>query len=277
MALPLSTTWPTPPQHQPAPPHHQVGGHRRHDFAGPELEYLIALSNPAQLRDLRDARDRVSAIADLFIRYRDSRGLFPLVYRTGLDALVHSLVQGAYRHPDWVEAFDVAFARRYLDNLHAHLTGAQVSRPWRHFYALSADGSLSVGRVLAAALNAHIVVDLPQALHAAGSQARHLGDYRTISGQIFATADVVIADIREVYGADLMPLYRLYVPNGPTDSAAGLPTVQDTLFQTAANAAFLNTRTLAAPLTRPLLRRQVRILWRAGEVMADRLAATGVL
>jgi Family of unknown function (DUF5995) len=270
MTMSLSAT-------RPALPRRERGGHRRHDFSGPELETLITLSDPAQLGDLRDARDKVSAIADLFTRRRDPRGLFPLIYRTGLDALVHSLEQGTYRHPDWVETFDHDFARRYLKDLYAHLTGGHVSAPWRHFYELTANDSLSVGRLVAAALNAHIVVDLPEALHAARSQERHLGDYRTISGEIFATADVVIADIRQVYGADLAPLYRLYVLRGLADPSAGQPSVQSTLFHTAANAAFINARTLAAPLIRPLLRRQIRILWRTGEAMADRFAAAGVL
>jgi hypothetical protein len=270
MVLPLSAT-------RPAPPRRKSCEHRRDDFSGPELETLITLSDPAQLGDLRDARDKVSAVADLFTLHRDPRGLFPLIYRTGLDALVHSLDHGTYGHPDWVEAFDRDFARRYFKDLHAHLTRGRVSTPWRHFYDLTADDSLSVGRLVAAALNAHIVVDLPEALHAAHTQERHLGDYRAISGEIFATAAVVIDDIRQVYAADLAPLYRLYVLRGPADPSAGQPMVQSTLFHTAANAAFINARTLAAPLIRPLLRRQIRILWRTGEAMADRFAAAGVL
>jgi hypothetical protein len=262
---------------RPAAPRRQSGGHRRHDFSGPERETLITLSDPTQLGDLRDARDKVSAISDLFTAHRDPRGLFPLIYRTGLDVLVHSLEQSTYRHPDWVETFDRDFARRYLKDLHAHLTGGQVGTQWRIFYELTADDSLGVGRLVAAALNAHIVVDLPEALHAARTQERHLGDYRTISGEIFATADVVIADIRQVYGADLAPLYRLYVLRGPADPSAGQPIVQSTLFHSAASAAFINARSLGVPLIRPLLRRQIRILWRTGEAMADRFAATGVL
>jgi Family of unknown function (DUF5995) len=269
MTLSLSAT-------RPAPPRRQSGGHR-HDFSVPELETLITLSDPAQLGDLRDARDKVSAIADIFTAHGDPRGLFPLIYSTGLDALVHSLEQGTFQHPDWVERFDGDFARRYLKDLHAHMTGGQVGIPWRHFYELTADDSLSVGRLVAAALNAHIVVDLPEALHAARSKERHLGDYRAISGEIFATADVVIGDIRQVYGADLAPLYRLYVLRGPADASAGQPIVQSTLFHSAASAAFINARSLAAPLIRPLLRRQLRILWRTGEAMADRFAAAGVL
>jgi hypothetical protein len=270
MTMSLSAT-------RPAPSRRQSGEPRRHDFSRAELETLITLSDPAQLGDLRDARDKVSAIADLFTTHRDPRGLFPLIYRTGLDALVHSLQHGTYRHPDWVEKFDRDFARRYLKDLHAHLTGGPVSTPWRHFYELTANDSLTAGRLAAAALNAHIVVDLPEALHAARSRERHLGDYRTISGEIFATADDVIADIRQVYQVDLAPLYRLYVLRGLADPAVGPPPVQSTLFHTAASAAFINARSLANPLIRPLMRRQIQILWRTGEVMADRFAAVGVL
>src|SRR5512140_412433 len=38
---------------------------------------------------------------------------------------------GVFEDPEWVEAWDVAFAELYLTALDAHLAGGTPSRPWR--------------------------------------------------------------------------------------------------------------------------------------------------
>jgi hypothetical protein len=66
-----------------------------------------------------------------------------------------------------VQALDLDFVHRYLGNLHGHLTGARVSMPWRRHYELSPARRAGLARVTAAAFNAHLAVDLAEALAAA--------------------------------------------------------------------------------------------------------------
>jgi hypothetical protein len=157
---------------------------------------LIALSDPAQVADLDDARDKVSAIADTFVRYGDYRGAFPLTYRLGLAAIADSVARNEYRNPRWVQAFDLDFVRRYLGNLHGHLTGARVSKPWKRHYELSAGTACGLERVTAAASNVHLTVDLAETLAAATSGPQHLDDYLMISGQIIETAGQAMAAVQ---------------------------------------------------------------------------------
>jgi len=60
--------------------------------------------------------------------------------------------------------------------------------PWKRHYELSASTACGVARVTAAAFNAHLTVDLAEALAAARSGPQHLDDYFMTSGQIIETA-----------------------------------------------------------------------------------------
>jgi len=64
-----------------------------------------------------------------------------------------------FEDPAWVERWDVAFARLYLDALDA---GEAASRPWR--LAFSAPAELPPLRHVLLGVNAHVNYDLPQAL-----------------------------------------------------------------------------------------------------------------
>jgi uncharacterized protein DUF5995 len=76
-------------------------------------------------------------------------------------------VDGAhFEDPSWVERWDVAFARLYLDALDA---GDGASRPWR--LAFSAPAELPPLRHVLLGINAHVNYDLPQALLAVISSA----------------------------------------------------------------------------------------------------------
>jgi hypothetical protein len=72
------------------------------------------------------------------------------------------LEEGRFEDPEWVEAWDVAFAQLYLDAHDADATGAPVPRPWR----LAFDAPTDLPDLLHVLLgvNAHINYDLPQAL-----------------------------------------------------------------------------------------------------------------
>jgi hypothetical protein len=56
---------------------------------------------------------------------------------------------------------------------------------------------LAAAQALAAALNAHLISDLPEALHASDVRAYHVVDYLTMSRLIWRTAPDTIAAIKD--------------------------------------------------------------------------------
>ncbi len=98
-------------------------------------------------------------------------------YLRTTEAVGAAVEAGWFLDPDWVEAWDVAFARLYLDPLGADLAAVApdhqdddgtaadrllVPRPWR--IAFAAPAELPALRHVLLGLNAHINYDLPQAL-----------------------------------------------------------------------------------------------------------------
>ncbi len=96
------------------------------------------------------------------------RGFLGTYQRTTL-AVGKAVDAGHFEDPVWVEQWDVAFARLYLDALDVHLTGGEPSRPWR--LAFGAPSDLAPLRHVLLGINAHVNHDLPQALLAVISDA----------------------------------------------------------------------------------------------------------
>jgi hypothetical protein len=140
-------------------------------------------------------------------------------------AAVGKAVDGAaFEDPDWVERWDVAFARLYLDALDAIQAGDinSVPRPWR--LAFAAESDLPPLRHVLLGINAHVNYDLPQALLAVITDddfaddrlmARRRRDHERIDGvlasRVAAEDDELIASgaARSVLDRLLTPLNRL--------------------------------------------------------------------
>jgi Family of unknown function (DUF5995) len=93
---------------------------------------------------------------------RGEQARFLGTYRRTTEAVGSAVAAGDFEDPSWVEHWDVAFARFYLDALDADLTGARVPRPWRLAFDAPTTASPLVHVLLG--INAHINNDLPRAL-----------------------------------------------------------------------------------------------------------------
>jgi hypothetical protein len=239
---------------------------------------LLALADIRGLGDLCDARSRVATIAGVFAESGDPRGIFPLIYRIGLDAVAAALDEGRLRYPEWVQTFEIAFASRYLDNLHRHLAEAKTTPPWAAVYNRVDDDTATITGTLAAALNAHLISDLPEALHASDVRAHHVVDYFTLSRLIWRTAPDTIAAVKSCYGSDLSPLYHAQFYFRPVPVIGGrVPSSQEQLFHSITGIAFARGRAMANPLARPLIRAQIASRSRMVSVAADQLINLGQL
>jgi hypothetical protein len=233
---------------------------------------LLALSDIRGLDDLCDARSRVATIAGVCAQRADPRGVFPLIYRIGLDAIASALDEGRFRDAEWVQRFEIAFASRYLDNLHRHLAKAQTTPPWAAVYNRVGNDTAAITGTLAAALNAHLISDLPEALHASDVRAYHVVDYYTMSRLIWRTAPDTIAAIEGCYGSDLSSLYQNEFHIWPITVIGGrIPSSREQLFHSITGIAFARGRAMANPLARPLIRAQIASGSRLASVVADQL------
>jgi hypothetical protein len=209
---------------------------------------LLELSDCRGLRDLTDARDRVRAVADVFVAHADPGGCFPLIYGIGLGRVVEELERDSFRDPLWVRAFDLAFARRYLDGLSRHLRGEPSSPAWRATYQRAGAGLTSA---LAAALTAHLIADLPHSVAEANTRAWHAWDFDALSRLIWGTAANSIAAVERHYPARLPVAASAGRLTWPFDATA------EQLFLATTRTAFAHGLALGNPVTRTWTRAQI--------------------
>jgi hypothetical protein len=114
------------------------------------------------------------------------------------EAVRAELSAGGFDDPAWVERWDVAFARFYLDALQADLSGGSVPGPWEVAFAAADDGAVPPLQHVLLGMNAHINYDLPQAVLAvisdadfgdASLMARREADHRHIDRVLAALVD----------------------------------------------------------------------------------------
>jgi hypothetical protein len=138
-------------------------------------------------------------------------------YQRTTRSIGKAIADARFEDPDWVERWDVAFARFYLEALDA---GDAASRPWR--LAFSAPAELPPLRHVLLGINAHVNYDLPQALLAVISVAefgdaalldRRRRDHERIDGVLAARVgaeDVAMSTSgKSLLDRVLTPLNRL--------------------------------------------------------------------
>src|SRR5579862_3533730 len=93
----------------------------------------------------------------------DRSRIFHATYLRVTRAVRDAIGAGAFADPDWVERWDVAFARLYLEALDRWRSGQLPSNPWTIAFRATQSELQPVRHVLLG-INAHINYDLPQAL-----------------------------------------------------------------------------------------------------------------
>jgi len=112
-----------------------------------------------------DVIAQMTALAEKLRAARDARLAFHATYLRTTQAVASALRDGFFADTGWVDRWDVAFARLYLDALEADQRGEPVPAPWAVAFG-AADGQpgLEPVRHVLLGMNAHINYDLPQAL-----------------------------------------------------------------------------------------------------------------
>ena len=118
---------------------------------------------PVSTPEIDGVVESLAAVTRRFEAAGDPRRHFVATYARTTAAVRDAVRAGAFEDPAWVDRWDAAFARLYLDALAAFdADPATAPRPWRA--AFTADADLPALRLLLLGMNAHINLDLPQAL-----------------------------------------------------------------------------------------------------------------
>ncbi|MCW4352787.1 DUF5995 family protein [Hoyosella sp. YIM 151337] len=247
------------------------------------LTDTTSITGASSLDRLEDAVRRHTEVADIFATEHHRLGLFSV----GLDAVEHAAVMPLQRDPaafadrEWAHNISYDLLERYLANLHSYLTAGYAEPHWAHYFALSTDCRRSGAHAAMAGYNAHLTVDLAYAVEGSRTEARHVPDYYLIVDTIAQQGDALIDRTRDVYGADLGPLWRFYFVGEGLDALAG-EGVATGLMLRAADVGY-NTFTLAHGMAlqdaalRADAEGRITELWRIADVALDVLARVRAL
>ncbi len=245
-------------------------------LSGEPLERVIELSSTANLGDEYDVRERIESISEIFRASKDPRGIFSIVYRLITNNAVESVEEGLYENPQWTRDLIVAFARRYLVNLHGHLTKGEVSPQWSKYYKLAQNCDVGYGRTLGVAIATHLMVDLPYAIDDVDGLDEHEDDYMLFGEVSLRIFPQLISDMQTVYQEDVSDLLRGFFLGEWIDSIYTKGTATTFIYQTVRLNAWRNSQNLLV-FPRAIVHADITTGWGLAEVFLATLDASGVL
>ena len=239
-------------------------------------QQVIELSDPSTIGDEYDVRERIERIAEIFAEQKDPRGIFAIVYRLITNNAVASVEEGLYEHSQWTRDLIVAFARRYLENLHGHFTGGEVTPQWRKYYKLAQDCDVGYGRTLGVAIATHLMVDLPYALDDVNSVGIHEEDFVLFGEVSLRIFPQLISDMQLVYKTDVSDLLKGFFLGDWIDSIYTKGTATTFIYQTVRINAWRNSQNFGKFPTW-MVHSDITTGWGLAEVFLATLDAAEVL
>ena len=236
----------------------------------------MQLSEPTSLTDPLDAQHRVNEIARIFREEGDPGGLFATVYRLITNRAVESVEAGDYEHPQWASDLITEFARRYLANLHGHLTEGQVTGQWAKYYALARDCRVGRGRTLGVAIAVHLMVDLPKTLYSIGSMPEQRDDFVLFGDILLEIFPQLIIDVEADYQEDVTGLLKGFFLGEWVDAATRDGRMTEFIYQGVRLNAWRGGQNYRH-FARAVVDLEIRAAWGLAEVALAKLDAIGAL
>jgi len=241
-----------------------------------EVDEVIELSDPKTLVDEYDAQKRVNRIAQLFREAKDPRGLFATVYRLITNRAVESVDDGDYEYPDWARSLITEFARRYLHNVHAHLTDGDITGSWEKYYDIAQNCDVGRGRTLGVAIAVHLMVDLPKTLYAIDSLPEQREDFVLFGDILLEIFPQLIIDVKKDYDEDVTELLRGFFFGEWVDRFTRAGTMTAFIYQGVRLKAWRDSQNYRK-FPRRVVNLEVHAAWGAAEVLLAHLDAVDVL
>jgi len=229
---------------------------------------LLALANP---RTLRSPEELAARLGQLESRLSgDGRVTFVAAYRVITRAGLDALASGALKDVPTSRALMTAFGRRYLAALEASLTGAPVPPAWKSHVALAAGKPPSL-RALTAAMDAHLTVDLAEALAEVRAPAGYREDFLRFGEALSAATPALVQALRR-HGVEADGLLGGGPVGDVVDGFAGDGAASRLGFQVVRTEAWTSGQALGNPALRPLIRRGLQLALNNREWLLDRVA-----
>ena len=246
------------------------------DLTYGEVQELIDISNPNTLIDEYDAQWRVNQIARILAEAEDPRGLFATVYRLITNRAVESVEAGDYEHPEWARSLITEFARRYIGNLHGHLTDGETTGQWRRYYSLAQNCDVGRGRTLGVAIAVHLMVDLPKTLYQIDSRPEQRDDFILFGDILLEIFPALITDIDRDYNTDVEDLLRGFFLGDWVDRLTSEGTMTAFMYQGIRMKAWRDGQNYRR-FPRSVVDLEVRLAWGAADLALAKLDAVGAL
>ncbi len=128
------------------------------------------------------------------------------------------------------------------------------------------------GRVALAGLDAHLILDFPDAVAAARTTALNFGDYWKIGTLLQPVTEQIGEELASSYGADLREFFHLWAFGTALDGATADGVTTTLLFQGIRSLAFTYGVGLRNPLSAGSTRLAMAATYAAAESVADVLA-----
>jgi hypothetical protein len=170
---------------------------------------LLQLSDTTGLSDYETFGIRMDRIQSLFAEIQDPRGAFTTVYEQITNAAINSVSAGFYENGQFVSDFGLAFGKLYLVNLHYHLLHQPTRIHWEKYYA-ECTSSKHFSQLMAMGVNAHITIDLVEALIELQVTEAEESDWVLISTALLDGVSAFQEEFESAYTEDISELIAFY-------------------------------------------------------------------
>ncbi|MFI5781884.1 DUF5995 family protein [Nocardia sp. NPDC051570] len=233
------------------------------------LSDVGTLTGADALARLDEVADRNLRISEVLVAHGDRRGLFALMEDVATHGTVLPMLRSGAGLTD--SGRDARFVLDYNENwlraVHAEFTGAPVAWQWERYFDTAADCAQSGAYAAMVGYNAHMSVDIPHSLATAGIGAGNSADYFRLMDAIAVNNSVLVAKTKQVYNADVGPLWRFYFFGEGLDRIAGQGVGSGALLRSAlasvSTANLANGIGLANPGTRDITNTAINAQWGA--------------
>ena len=213
-----------------------------------EMNELLQLSDTANMTSEMQVQYKLHRITEIFQQRNDNRGLFPLIYEQTTNQAILSLQNEPEKYSTIQKAKDItiAFSKRYLFNLHDHLTGKVPEYHWKQYYQLCFSNEPKM-RVASAGLNAHLTVDLARAVYDVNGDTAFKNDYLQFGEALVKASPFIIDELKKQYNVESAYLFHGLFIGDILDPIFGENFTTQLAFQFIRQEAFQNAQYLLKP------------------------------
>lgn len=243
-----------------------------------EINELLLLSDTSNMTSELEVQYKLRRITQIFQLKKDSRGLFPLIYEQTTNQAIISLQNEPEKYENIQKAKDItiAFAKRYLFNLHDELLGKTPEYHWKQYYTLCRS-ALPRMRIASAGLNAHLTVDLARAVYDVNGDTTFKKDYLQFGEALVKATPYIISELKSKYNSESAYLFNGLFIGDILDPIFGEDFTTQLAFQFIRQEAFTNAQNLLNPNLYNNAQTTLSQNWKSREGILDIMVETKLI